>query len=390
MDATLHLWIIGGLLTLMTIGIMLWPFLGRRDSSIAPREAYDMTVYKDQLDEVDRDVERGLLNEQQAEAARVELKRRLLAAGEAAKAKGEGGNSTVSLPVTLIALVALVVPVGGALMYAGLGRPDLPDQPLAERTQNSDAAEQERRSSMEDVTAKLAQRMQENPENLDGWLLLGRSYMSLERYKDAASAYARAYDLSDKRYDVGVAYAETLVLVADQNITEEAAAIFRKALETEPADPKSRFYLAMRKVQNGDIKGAIQGWVDLLALAPEGASWAPIVIRQIEKAAGDIGVDPSTFQPSMQAEALANKLEREAAAAAAQAPGPSQADIEAAQQMSEGDRNQMIRNMVERLAEKMKENPTDKQGWLRLEKAYRVLGETQKADEAAAAAAKLP
>ena len=137
----------------------------------------------------------------------------------------------------------------------------------------------------------------------------------------------------------------------------------------------------------------MQEWVDLAAISPPDAPWLQVLDQQMQRASEESGIDPTTIEPSAKAKVLAEKvLEAMKRAKAEQeaAPAPSTADVKAALGMPEEDRNKMIRDMVQRLADRMRDDPTNKEGWLRLAQAYRVLGETALADEAAAKAAALP
>lgn len=386
----IQLWAIAAVLTLAVLAIMLWPLVKRRQGPNAPREEYDINVYKDQLREIEADLERGLLSADQGEAARTEIKRRMLAAADSQQGPVEQASGSNTL---MISILALSVPLGAVLLYLNLGSPERADQPLAGRDTRASLAQSEEDQKIAKSAAKLASFLQENPDDQRGWNLLARTYLSLGRYADSASAFAEVYRIDETQPGIGVDYGEALTLANDSQITEQARELFIQALNTDTTDPKARYYLGMYKGQQGDVRGAMQAWIDLAAISPEGAPWLTILNQQISRAASDSGIDPATLTPGPQALALAEKIQQEEARVRVEqdaAPAPTTADIKAAAGMSEGDRSQMIRTMVERLAGKMKDDPTNKDGWLRLERAYRVLGEIDKADEAAARAAKLP
>ncbi len=382
-------WGMVAVLAIAVLIIILWPLLKRRDSDVAPREAYDINVYKDQLLEIDADLERGLLSEDQGEAARTEIKRRMLAAAdksEVVKEKTPGSSNTL-----IIAAVSLFVPIGAVLLYLSLGSPGEPDQPLAERKAHTMTAQSEQEREILEATEKLAKHLESNPEDLRGWRLLGRTYLTQGRYTDSAAAFAGAYNLAANDPEIIVDYAEALTLAAQAQVTDPSYDLFKKVLTIDPTNPKARYYLGMYAVQHGDIRGAMQEWVNLAAMSPPDAPWLEILDKQIARASEESGIDPSTIEPSAEAKALAIKVRNAIAKAEAEranAPAPTNDDIKASLGMSQGDRDEMIRSMVQRLADRMKEQPT-KDGFLRLEQAYRVLGENALADEAAANAAKL-
>jgi cytochrome c-type biogenesis protein CcmH len=393
------LWITIAVLTAVALGLLLVP-LARRGRAPAPTRAqYDITVFRDQLAEVDRDLERGLLGDEQARAARIEIQRRMLAAGPE---DGSGGTEELARPrprgsVAVIAAIAVAVPAGAVGLYLYLGSPGAPGQPFAERgtaTADADAGAGDREGLLA-VVGRLAERLLRNPDDLKGWLLLGRSYMTLEHYDDAANAFRRAMGLGDNRADIAADYAEALALGDGGPITPEVRQIFEGVFAAEPGNMKARYYLGMAKAQQGDVRGALQDWVDLRILSPPDAPWGPMLDQQIERAARALGIDPATVEPSPGAAALAgarapSRGTPPGAPPATTPAGPGRADMEAAARMSDEERAAMIRSMVNRLAGRLEENPGDREGWLRLARAYEVLGETEKAGEARARAEALP
>lgn len=393
-SAEMELWALAVALSALVLGIVLWPLIKRRNASDAPREVYDINVYKDQLLEIEADLERGLLSEDQAEAARNEIKRRMLAAADSAEAKSDpveaaSGKSNVFV----ITAIALFVPIGAVLLYLDLGQPGEPDQPLAERKVNAHAAQSEQDKEMLQAVAKLAKHLESNPDDVRGWSLLARTYITQGRYDDAVNAYAGAYKASQEDADIAVDYAEAMTLAADSQVPPSAQVLFKKVLETDSLSPKARYYLGLYAAQQGDLRGAMQEWIDLAAMSPPDAPWMQILDQQMQRAAEESGIDPTTLEPSPQAKVLAEKVREAMKRAQAEqdaAPSPTTDDVKAAMGMSEGDREEMIRSMVQRLADRMKDDPTNKEGWLRLEQAYRVLGEDVLADEAAEKAAALP
>jgi cytochrome c-type biogenesis protein CcmH len=222
--------------------------------------------------------------------------------------------------------------------------------------------------------AQLAKKLESRPDSAEGWFLLGRSYMTLDRYRDAADAFRRARQLAPHQPDVAGAFAEARIAAAGGRVDDEARAALRNVLTSDPTSPQARFLLALDQAQQGDLRGAVQGWVDLLALSPADAAWLPAVREHLLQAARQAGIDPATIQPSAEARALAES---------AAAPAPSTAET-AAEEMSAQERAQMIRGMVERLAARLHDNPDDLEGWRRLARAYRVLGDTGKASDAQA------
>lgn len=386
------------------VGLALAGPLLRRNAAPAARAEYDLTVFRDQLKEIERDAAQGLLDAETAEAARLEVQRRMLAADTELQA-GSGAAAGSGGPRRLTAvLIGAGVPLAAAALYIVLGSPDQPDQPFAARDLSAaqaavqTAARPEANPEMTAMVDRLAERLQENPDDIEGWLLLGRSYISMERFAEALNAFARARKIADGRTDVEVAYAEALILTGQMKVTDDAAAIFRAVRDKAPFNPKARYYLGLKKAQAGDVNGALQDWADLVAISSEDAPWVPVVRQQIARAAEELKIDPLTITMSEDARKLLAQqppvlrpstpimppAETAGPDAPTAQPGPSREQMEAAQEMTAEDRDAMIRGMVERLANRLKENPDDLAGWTRLERAYRVLGDTAKADAAAA------
>jgi cytochrome c-type biogenesis protein CcmH len=265
-------------------------------------------------------------------------------------------------------------------VYWDLGHPGGPETKVA-------ASDPEATSmTMEQAVTQLQQRLDEDPANLEGWLLLGRSYLSLGRPAEAVAAYRAAAELSGQRPDVVGDYGEALVAADQGRVSALAQGLFERALSGDPRDIKARYYIALAKAQQGDLKGALQDWTDVVALSPPGAPWVPAVRAQRDRAAAELGVDPQSVRASAEARSLGGSLGGSASEVVSNPPGPTEEDMAAAAQMSAEERDAMINAMVERLAARLKDDPDDVEGWLRLAGAYEVIGQSDKAREARARA----
>jgi cytochrome c-type biogenesis protein CcmH len=383
------LWIVAGFLAVLVAALLAWPLFRR--PATAARVEYDLSVYRDQLKEIERDLERGLLDPAQAETTRVEIQRRMLAAAETATpapAPAHDRRRRVA-----VAGLAVLVPIAGVAFYLVVGAPGTPDFPYAQRTAEIAAAESRsaardelmrRVPNIDEAIRNLRARLEREPGDLEGWLMLARSSLVLERYDEAAEAYGRAYRLSNRRPDIAGDYAEALITAGDGTVTPEARRVIEGALASDPMNPKARYYLGLAKAQSNDVRGALQEWVDLVALSPPDAPWLVVVREQVARAGQALGVDPASIAPSPAAAALTRKAQTTPPEGAA--PGPTLQDMEAAGRMSTEERTAMIRGMVERLAARLQANPNDREGWRRLARAYEVLGETEKAKDARARA----
>jgi cytochrome c-type biogenesis protein CcmH len=356
-------------LTMLALAVLLVPLLLRRRRGES-REAYNLAVYRDQLAEIDRDRARGLLNAEQADAARAEIGRRILAVSPPPAAPG----SAATTPFAVATIAVLLLPFAAWLLYARLGSPDLPDQPFAERaTAAQQVTEAAPHLDLGEALAKLSAHLNEHPEDLTGWLLLARAELRLGHYPQSVEAYRRAVDLSGHRVDIVGDWGEAQVLAANGTVTPAAREAFTAGLGEPETAPRSRYYLALAQLQQGDTKGALQAWVDLAADAPADAEWLPLVRQRIAEAAASLGVDPAGLKTSSGMPSQARVAET------AQATANS----------SPEERRAMILAMVGNLAARLEKEPDDVEGWARLGRSYMVLNQPDKAREAYAHALKL-
>ncbi len=376
-------WVLFSLLTVSVLAMLAVPVFRRsamdKDAGDAehdtykydPRREHDLAVYRYQLAEVDKDAERGVLNAEEAAAAKLEVERRML---RAADDKGER-RATVANSwrfATMIGLAA-VLAAGAFGVYSTLGRPDLPDRPLAQRGEERQraVAESERGQEMTELAARLAAKMEQSPDDIRGWVLLGRTYGTLGRTDDAAKAFRRAIALNGQDPELHIYLAETLITGSGNAVTPEAAKALKAALDLNPKHPAARFYLALARAQADDWKGAYERWLALAADTPADAPWREGLVRQLETAAAQIGADLDADMP-----------EPAPPMARAEEPGPSREDMEAAASMTPEQRAEMIQGMIRNLAERLEAQPDDFDGWMRLGRAYLVTRAHAKAQDA--------
>jgi cytochrome c-type biogenesis protein CcmH len=345
------LWFVMALMTAAAIFAVLWP-LSRR----APlRTGSDVAVYRDQLEEIERDRAAGLIGEREAEAARVEVSRRLLAAADTAVSAPQETSGRRRRVVALVAL--LLLPAGAGGLYLTLGSPDLPAQP--QQALRELPPEQR---SIADLVARVEAHLEANPEDGRGWEVIGPVYMRLGRYDDAVKARRNALRLLESTAVREADLGEALTGAANGIVTAEAKAAFDRALRLDPDDFRSRYFSGLAAEQDGRPKDAAALWRNLLEGAPADAGWIGFVREAL------LRVDPgATLPPSRPS------------VASPETPGPSAADVAAASQMSPEQRDTMIRGMVTRLAERLKQDGSDVEGWLRLLRAYMVLGDKEQA-----------
>ena len=368
-------------LSIATLALLIIPFFWTSRRRGFSRAEVDLRIYRDQLAEIDRDAARHLLGPAEAEAARAEVKRRLLAAADAAEVAERASTPSETrrrwIPPTVLALVLPATAVG---LYLTLGQPIVPDQPFAERrTQEMLTAglPPDEVASLADATAQLEKRLESRPDDATGWFLLGRSYLTLRQYPESVRAFSRAEQLSPEQPGIVDGYAEAMIANSGGRIEKNAHDALQRLLTLDPTNPKAQFLLALERAQNGDLAGAVQDWARLLATAPPDAPWVPAVRDHLERAAALAGIPVPLAGPA------------DGAPASAALPTISTDDMAAAAQMLPEDRQRMIRGMVEKLAARLADHPDDIDGWQRLARAWDVLGEPEKAAEARARVAAL-
>ncbi|KQV63842.1 cytochrome C biogenesis protein CycH [Rhizobium sp. Root1220] len=343
-------WILVATLTAVVAAVLLYPLLrGARASE--DMRAGEMAVYRDQLGELDKDLAGGLISADEADYARAEIGRRLIAvSGPETAPRGTAPRHHRFSE----AFILLLLPMIGLCLYTAMGRPDLPSQPLEARLQNPG-------NDMAMLIAKAERHLAQNPEDGKGWDVLGPIYLGSMRVTEAETAYRNAIRLlgpSPARLD---GLAETMMAVSNGTVTEDTRKVLDQSLQLEPENPRARFYIALGLEQAGKADEARGAFEALARQSPADAPWMPLVNQHIAANGGAPANDTVD----------------------AKAPGnPTQADVAAADAMNSDDRQQMIQGMVKSLDGKLAENPNDLQGWLRLVRSYAVLDDKGRAASA--------
>ena len=353
------LWIVFALMTGAALVALLWP-LRRAWTAAAAQPGNDSAVYRDQLQEIERDLAAGSIGANEAEAARIEVSRRLLAAEEAedarirdAKRSGQmSGKNPGRTRRLSVAMAAIVLTFGVAGLYLTLGSPDLPGQPLAERMAKAHGEA----DSIEALFKRVEEHLAQHPEDGRGWEVIAPVYMRLARYADAAKARANALRLlgptAQRQADLG----EALIAAENGVVTAQAKEALDAAIRLDPKNVSARFYEGLAAEQDGSREEAARIWRALLAEAPEEAQWAGFVRQALAR------VEFSGAAP--------------APTSSTGAPNAPSASVPP--------QDQMIRAMVERLAARLQQDGSDADGWVRLLRSYMVLGESEKARAALA------
>jgi len=356
-DCLVIFWIVAAILAVGVAAFVAGPLL-RRDPVAAPAPgAHDLEVYRDQLAALDRQRAAGDIPDNEAEALRSEIARRLLAA-DARRAAAAPARPERRWLRPAGAVLLVVLPLAAMAIYLGLGTPGMPDMPLAGRVP---AAGQPSPDEIAGAVDRLVAQLERNPEDLQGWILLGRVHFAESRFAESARAWARAAALEPGNGELQATLGQTLTVAAEGRVTPEARAAFASALRLLPGDPRARYYLALADWQEGEAAKALAAWQALLAEAPPDAPWRAAVAARVAEAGGTVPPPPQSQAP---------------------ARGPNEADVAAAARMSPEERRQMIEGMVAGLAARLEASPQDAAGWLRLAQAYTVLERSADAEAA--------
>ena len=339
------------------VALLTIPLVRRHDAAADARGGAAATLAA-ALADIDTQVTGGSLTAVDADALRTEAKRRVLgsARGPERAPRPLGQAALGRLAIGLAAFVA----VAATALYATLGRPDLAGETAAPATAAADTPGPNEIATM---IAGLEKRMAANPSDPEGWRLLGWSYFQTQRYDDAATAYGKAVALSPKTPGYASAYGEALAQAAQGVVSPAARAQFEAALALDPKDPRARYFLGVAKEQAGQHAAALDDWIALAKDSPPDAPWLPQLRTAIDATAKGAHIDIAGRLPSI-------------------APNPSADQVAAVQAMAPGDQQAMIRGMVDKLAGKLKDNPKDPEGWVRLIRARMVLGDAAAAGQA--------
>src|SRR5271156_2497721 len=263
------LWFVLAGMAAFAVLAALWPLLRPSSGAKADAAANEAAFYKAQLEEIRRDVERGLLPQGEADSARAEAARRLIAA---ASGPSPSPPAAPRNRLAAAALIAVGLPVIAFPLYALLGQPRMPDEPLASRT-----APPQANGEIEAAVAAGEARLIAKPDDGKGWAVIAPVYMRLERYADAAHAYAEALRLVGEDPLRRAAYGEALVAATGGVVTDEARQAFDRAQADQPGQPQARYYIALAAEQDGKKADAIRDYQSLLADSAPDAPWRSMV-----------------------------------------------------------------------------------------------------------------
>lgn len=392
------LWIGFACLTAAVVALLLRPLRASapEQDAVAAVDA-DLAVYRDQLRELEAERERGLGVEGDIESARAEIARRLLKRARTAPA-GDRAGSALTRARMIYAGLAAALPVLAVAIYVFTGSPGLPAQPYGERIAQRPNADPATATGIVELIERVEARLREKPDDGKGWDAIAPVYLRIGRFADAAHAFAEANRLEGESVRRLLGFAEATMMAENGIVTEPARRAALRIMELEPKRIDVGIWLALAKEQDGDLAGALAAYREILAKAPAEAPWRQAVTDRIvvveRKMTGGTAATPPAKAPEGKEAPESNDPPKgnegpPAPSAAAPTPpaGPPAAsgapDVAA---MSPAEREAFITSMVDRLAQRLAQDGKDLDGWLRLARAYTVLGRESDARGALASA----
>ncbi len=276
-------WISTGLLTLLVLALLCWPLLRRRSGDGASRRAINTAIYRDQLDDLERDLASGALSQADYAGAREEIERRVLE--DVAADTAPTDTAPRRLPRTALAL-AVTLPLAAALLYVVLGTPAALD-PAARQGPQASAAE------IEKMVATLAARLEKDPGNLEGWAMLGRSYLVTGRLAEAAKAFDKAGPAMEASSELMLQVAELSAELNEGRIEGRGRELLQRVLKAEPQNPQALVLAGTDAFFRQQYAEAVRHWEAVLAQLPPGSPDAQNLTAGIEKARSLLGAAPA-------------------------------------------------------------------------------------------------
>jgi cytochrome c-type biogenesis protein CcmH len=277
--------VIAGLMVVVALGWVLWPLLRSSPGGTVERRAANLSIYRDQFADLDADLKRGTISPQQHAEAKAELERRML---EDAKTEQEAAPLSSSSYRTALAVV-LAVPVVSGLLYARLGSPDA-FSPLATKPQDSHQMTGEQ---VDEMVAKLRQRLEKEPDNAEGWAILARTYYTMRRFPEASAAYEKLTALIPDDADLLADYADALAMSQGRRIAGKPLELVNRALRINPTQWKALAMAGTEAFERKDYARAVDYWTRLQSSAPQDSPIAKQIQSSIDEARQLAGLPPA-------------------------------------------------------------------------------------------------
>lgn len=292
-------WSLAAIMMMAALLFILPPMLRNRELPATSGDEINTEVIKAQLAELEADLAAGKLDQAQYAAARADLEQELLydlaAGGPALRAPRSGRWATL--------LIVPALPLCAVLLYQMLGSVEIIDvlqqarmsqPPAAQQAQTAQQQPGQQQHSLDEMVARLAARMQQQPDDLKGWVMLARSYTILKRYPEAVSAYENVLRLGGENAAVLTDYADTLVMATGGTFSDKAGALLTRALELDSNNVKGLWLAGHWKLGNKEYQEALDYWQRAAVQLPPGGEDAKVIAQQISNVQGLLGITAET------------------------------------------------------------------------------------------------
>ena len=323
------------------------PLLARSNSA-APAPDSELAVYRDQLAEIESERAQGLIPGSEAEAARVEVARRLIRTAEEHARLEAAPPSEASRLRQAAVYAAAAIPIAAIAVYLAVGSPSLPGRPYASRL--NEPVEQ---ATAADLVAKVEAHLRQNPDDGRGWDVLAPVYLRMGEFQQASDAYERAMRLLGESPSRLAGFARSSIMAENGIVNEPARRAYAKLLSADPQAIEPQVWLAIAKEQDGDLAAAAAEYRRLLASEQTKDPWRQLLDERLKVTTAKLSGEPEP-----------------------QAAAPAAGDVAA---MSPEAQQKFIDSMVAGLAARLKQDGKDLAGWMQLVRAYTVLGKKQEA-----------
>jgi len=281
-------WSLAAVMVMVALLFVLPPLLRKREVSAVSRDDLNTEVIKSQLAELDADMDAGKLDQSQYTAARTDLEQELLydlnTDGPALREPRSGRWATL--------LIIPLLPLCAVLLYQQIGSVELIERVQQARTSQPQPEQQQLPSeaSIDEMVAKLAARLQQQPDDLEGWVMLARTYTILKRYGEAETAYENVLRLGGENAGVLTDYADAMAMANGGMFSDQTGALLTRALELDPGNIKGLWLAGHWKNQSGAYAEAIDYWQQAAAKLPPGSEDAAVIAQQISDVQGQLGI----------------------------------------------------------------------------------------------------
>jgi cytochrome c-type biogenesis protein CcmH len=284
-------WVYAALLTAMALAILVAPLVRNRAGNRASisRDASNLTVFRDQLTELDADLAAGNIGKEQWEAARTDLQRGLLEDTGTSEASAAGP----AMDSRWVAIaVALAVPICSVSFYLILGNPQGLNPKRADAAQAQASPHELSQGQIETMAASLAQRLESNPDDIEGWVMLARTYSALGRFDQAVAAYAKAEARFPTNAQLLADYADSLAMAQGQTLRGKPEALIQRALAADSNNLKALALAGSVEFEKQDFAKAAEYWRRILPLLPADSEMGNSVRASIKEAEDKQGGAP--------------------------------------------------------------------------------------------------